>query len=1759
MAQTKIEQGLLKFTEATDYLKIPTGTTAQRPSSPEAGYIRFNTTVSKFEIYNGTDWTEPGVNPPTVTSLDYPATKTALDPAGGETLLINGTNFQAGITVDFGGTAATSITINSSTQLSVVAPAKAAGNVTLTITNTDTGSVQTTVVYNALPTWTTAAGSLGSVAEGASISFTVAASEADSGTITYSVTSGSLPTGASLNSSTGAITGTAPDVSADTTYNFTITATDDENQTASRAFSITVTDILPSSSFGTILYEGDGTSGHSINGGKFGAAFYGNGSNSRIDSTSIGSWPSGNAARSISFWMNSDSYANGGIVAYGTASSNQGFAFYISSSQLIMTFYGVNANINYALSADQWYHVVATHDGTTFKAYINGSQEYSDTRTLNTGTTGFRIGGVPWNNGGEFFNGKIDQVRVFSKALSSSEVTTLYSETASTVESLDPLSEDTTGTLQVLGDSSCVAAYKFENDETDLSGNYNGTGTAIQYAAGRYGQGADFNGTTSQITTSNITGLDTTTISISCWVYMHEVSTFNHFVSRFGTGGHSTYQFILRNTSAAKWSLATYDGTGSGDSLTSTATASANTWYHVAAVIDGTSKKIYVNGSEVASSTVAFSVNTSSGEGLNIGGRDDFGASNSERMNGKIDQVRVFSKALSASEVSTLYAETASTVESLDPLSEDTTDTLQVLGDSSCIATYRFENNEDDLSGNYDGTGTEIQYAVGRYGQAASFNGSSSYIYNTNTAIWSASWTISLWFKTPNSSGRNPLFTFGRGSWVDGIELLNAANNTVSISYAEGTKYASKNVSVDLDDNNFHHYCATYDSSSDTIKLYIDGNEETSLTTGTGNSRQGSGYRIGRFFQTPEQWCTGDIDQLRVFNKALSASEVTTLYNENSLVASYRFEGNANDDTRNYDGTASNVTYEYGLNFTPDFVWLKSRTTTYGHRVIDTSTGTDKYLETNSAASQQGAGGAGLISFDTGGFTVGSGNAHNANGNDFVAWCLKANGGTTSSNTDGNVTTTVQVNETAGFSIGTMSSTGITSSQTFGHGLGNVGDGVPDLLIVKGTSAVSEWRVYSSALNNYDGFLQLYTTAALYTAGIDSTFNSSTFNLQWTGTAQNWVFYAFKQIEGFSKFGTYTGTGGDLIVETGFEPAFLMIKRTDSGNEDWFILDNKRNPVDYRNTILRANATDADTTVTNGDIDVKFLSNGFAFDDIPSTSGGFNASGGTYFYIAFAADPDTEAPAVAKSFTSVAYTGTGTNQKVEGLGFAPNLVWIKSRSTTNPHVLHDTVRGIGNVLYSNLTNAEADESPYFTSVGYDYLQFGTNAGNYNNTGTNYVAWAWKADDNEPTITGGSALAAYKFEDNANDVRGNYNGTATNITYTTGKFNKAAVFAQSSNSKLDFSNSLHGSTFSMSFWIKPTDLPGTDATAYSIYSAWVDVNNYFRPVLYGDGSLLLLTKYAGTFKSNRTSSGILTENTWHHIVFNFTPTDTNAYVDGVNVGTFPAYDSISFTSKAFGTDRGTPNLTAHIDQLRFYDAALIQENVTALYNETASDNDDLTLGAPGETIISANANAGFSIVKYQGDGVVGKQVPHGLSATPEMIILKDLDQTVDWAVYHVGTDATSPEDYKLELNTTDARIDQAGAWNDTAPNATTFTLGGGSVVNTSGNNYIAYCFHSVSGYSKIGSYSGTGTTNSITGLGFQPDWIMIKRTTAAHNWVIADSVRGDQVSLFPNLSNAESDQGGDDLVSLDSNGFTVGTNTRVNSNGDTFIYMAFKIN
>jgi hypothetical protein len=211
----------------------------------------------------------------------------------------------------------------------------------------------------------------------------------------------------------------------------------------------------------------------------------------------------------------------------------------------------------------------------------------------------------------------------------------------------------------------------------------------------------------------------------------------------------------------------------------------------------------------------------------------------------------------------------------------------------------------------------------------------------------------------------------------------------------------------------------------------------------------------------------------------------------------------------------------------------------------------------------------------------------------------------------------------------------------------------------------------------------------------------------------------------------------------------------------------------------------------------------------------------------------------------------------------------------------------------------------------------------------------------------------------------------------------------------------------------------------------------------------------------------------------------------------------------------------------------------------------------QSVVSANANAGFSIIKYIGNETAGQTVGHGLSAAPEIAFIKQLDGTREWQV-PLFTETSG--DY-LILNSTAAEATDTTRWS--AVSSTTFTIGAQPHTNGAGSPYIAYCFHSVSGYSKFGSYVGTGLDQSITGLGFQPNFVMIKCTTAVGNWSITDSVRGNTKRLRPNSAAAEDSPSSVRLLSFDSDGFTLkgstGTDGPGNKLGETFIYVAFKIN
>ena len=316
-------------------------------------------------------------------------------------------------------------------------------------------------------------------------------------------------------------------------------------------------------------------------------------------------------------------------------------------------------------------------------------------------------------------------------------------------------------------------------------------------------------------------------------------------------------------------------------------------------------------------------------------------------------------------------------------------------------------------------------------------------------------------------------------------------------------------------------------------------------------------------------------------------------------------------NTVTYAGDGTTDRSITGVGFQPDWVWIKNRGSTADHVLFDVIRGVRVAINSNDNSADDTISNS-LTAFNSDGFSV-SGNAStNTSSTTYVGWNWKA-GGSASSNSDGDITSSVSANTTAGFSI--VSYTGNGGTATVGHGLG----AVPKMIIVKRRSETSNWDIYNSNLGNNKSIF-LNATDASFT---DNTWNSTTptssvftvGNNNVNGNTVTHIAYCFAEKKGFSKFGSYTGNGNadGTFVYTGFRPAFVIIKGS-SGITNWTMYDNKRDLFNTTTQNLRPNTSGAETT----DHDIDMLSNGFKHRG--SGSGG-NGSGISYIYMCFAESP----------------------------------------------------------------------------------------------------------------------------------------------------------------------------------------------------------------------------------------------------------------------------------------------------------------------------------------------------------------------------------------------------------------------------------------------------------------------------------------------------------------------------------------------------------
>ncbi len=470
-------------------------------------------------------------------------------------------------------------------------------------------------------------------------------------------------------------------------------------------------------------------------------------------------------------------------------------------------------------------------------------------------------------------------------------------------------------TVDIFGDSSGLALYSLDYDASDAGGNYDGTPTDVTFGVdGQINWGASFNGSSSYIQTSISQNSDD--VSISFWMQADStggaypilmINNRNGVIVpyAFGTGSNSLTsntqnQNILLNstTFTSQWNHIVINMTGWASS------------YTAGALGGNINMEVFVNGSSIGTTTNK-PYGQSDGTRLGRGDTAYF-------VDGKLDQVRIFNKALSQNEINTLAAETACVYTS-------TTDTNNY--QDTITAYYKFDNSAEDETTNYDGTETNITYEFGRFGQAAVFNGTSSYVSLTDIpSSVSADISISAWINADTLSGDRTIVSLRKNRLIEiSINSGYSAGQRLEFKFYDGVS----NKVINLNENlitvgNWHHVCLTAQAGGNMI-AYFDGVAQGSpLAIGNVYVANQSDTIGAYYVSSAGGFFDGKIDQVRIYGLLLDSTEVANLYNEKQAYitknasdpfgdgdeeAFYKFDNNTNDSTGSYSVTNQNITF----------------------------------------------------------------------------------------------------------------------------------------------------------------------------------------------------------------------------------------------------------------------------------------------------------------------------------------------------------------------------------------------------------------------------------------------------------------------------------------------------------------------------------------------------------------------------------------------------------------------------------------------------------------------------------------------------------------------------------------------------------------------------------------------------------------------------------------------------------------------------------
>ena len=1019
----------------------------------------------------------------------------------------------------------------------------------------------------------------------------------------------------------------------------------------------------------TVTAGGDAHTDTSVK--KFGTAsaqFDGTGDYLTVpDSSEFSLFANTTDSQTLDFWVNHSVVSSGQVYFMPReAGTDYWFIRHDSPNILLYGKIGDSVFINQSASAfsdtGAWHHIALVKVANKLGVYVDGTQIiYTTFSTTKDFAAPLIIGSQ--DGGSDFFNGYMDEVRWSNSNVFNADPNSTPDDTITVPAAAYECNQYTKLLLHMDGVNDGTTFTDSSNcaPRHTITANGDVTNTRAQAKIGD--SSIKFDGTGDYLTVpdSSDWAFGTDNFTVEFWLNHQSVATGNSAITfspstdkrqLFGyvDAGDGLFKLYL-TSDGSNWDIA------SGVSM---GTATLDSWKHYAIVRSGTSFYTFQDGTQISTFTSSASMYDSS-DALSIG---RYAGGN--ELNGYMDEIRISNSARYTSAFTpstTAFTADANTMllihsEWNGGLGADSSGNKNDFSPTNLVATDQVldspTNNFATLNPIYEDSSAppaNVAFAEGNLSVTGT-SGNFGVAYSTMTIPASGKWYLEAYLDYGEVCGVGIVTASGRESVNNGWGMgavTTAQGFTTQLSYVRNSQSNTLTLGTGTPSNG-DIYQLAIDADNNKVWIGLDNSWNDASGGTTGNPSSGSNHTIALTFGSDAQ-----IGFQRT-NSSPNTGMVANFGQDSSFAGNKTAQGNGGDgedfyytpptgykalNTDNLDNPAIALPTDHfetvlwtgdgadtkaiaASDFVMDFAWIKSRDETQNNVLYDRVRGTGMRLVSNSNQAEADLTSYGnQVEFTAPGINVGSTNAGyeeevNKSSVNYVGWNWKA-GGTGSSNGDGSITSSVSANTDAGFSIGTYTGNG-TAGATVGHGLSQA----PELIIVKCYDGLTfnwtvgwgaggaAWTDYmhldtsAASVDDLDFWRDTYPTSSVFTIGSNGNVNYNN---------DDFVFYAFHSVEGYSKVGSYTGNANadGPFIYTGFRPAFFLWKNTTGYS--WGMTDNKRagyNPKDYQ---LYANASDAEATSYHM---VDFLSNGVK---ITSTDGTSNGSGNEIIFMAFAESP----------------------------------------------------------------------------------------------------------------------------------------------------------------------------------------------------------------------------------------------------------------------------------------------------------------------------------------------------------------------------------------------------------------------------------------------------------------------------------------------------------------------------------------------------------